>query len=180
MLKNKPTSRCTINIVNDTTPIFVINNLAHNTADSSVCANVMNTIILPSVQFYIFTDEELSNIHGKDVFFIQDIGQSDALTKSTARLMAQVQPYCCTSKIINLSDFIYVNNIASNFDTVNLFDVRKLFNIDDISFRDLLIYYSNFDEEDFEFTLEAYCQAEFDADEINSLLNGYGDVIHEK
>jgi len=181
MLKNNPTSRCTINIVNDATPIFVINNLGPNTGDSSVCANVMNTITLPPVQFYIFNDKELSLIQAKDVFFIQDIGQSDVFTASMDRLMKQGHPCCRVSKIINLSNFINVNSIDSNVDTANLFDVRKLFNnIDDSSFVDLLIYFANFNEEDLEFTIETYCQFEFDVDEINSLMKCYQEVINEK
>ncbi len=171
MQKNNSSTQCSINIVNDTTPVFVINNLCTNTLTSSVCAKVMNTITLPSVQFSLFNDDELSNLQGKDVFFIQDIDQSEIVTTSTERLLAQVQPYCRISKIINLSNFINVNSIDSNVDTVNLFDVRKSFNIDDSSFRDLLIYFANFDENDLGFTLEAYAQNGFDIDEVRKLVN---------
>lgn len=181
MPKNDPISRCAINIVNDTTPIFVTNNFRTNTsASSSVCAKVMNTITIPSVQFSLFNDEELSNIQGKDVFFIQNIDQAEIATRSIERLLVQVQPYCRIAKVINLSDFSKVHSIDLDVGVVNLFDVRKSFIKDDSSFRNLLIYFANFDENDLEDSLEAHFQSGLDIDEINSLIHCYREAINEK
>lgn len=179
MQKNNSSTQCTINIVNDTTPIFVINNLGPNTT-SSVCAKVMNTIILPSSHFILFSEDELSYLHEKDIYFIQNIDQFSIDTTYTERLLSQVQPHCRIAKVIKLSDFIYVHSIDPNVGIVNLFDVRKSFNIDDSSFRNHLIYFANVDENDLEDIFETHFQSGIDIAEINAIISSYQGMIDEK
>ena len=180
MQKNNPSTQCTINIVNDTTPVFVINNLGTNTTASSVCTEVMNTITLPSSQFILFSEDELSYLHEKDIYFIQNIDQFSIDTTYIKRLLSQVQPHCRIAKVIKLSDFIYVHSIDPNVSIINLFDIRKSFNIDDSSFRNHLIYFANVDENDLEDILETHFESELDVDEINALMYCYQEVINEK
>ncbi len=171
MQKNNPPTRCRINIVSNTTPIFVTKNLDQNTTNTSLCEKVMNTVMLPSSEYSSFNIDELKMFQNKDVFFIQDQSTHELeATQERKMLMRQLKPYCHTVRTINLFDFIAFNNIELARDYFDLHTVFKASHLDDSAFHHLLIYFVNFDKYDLQFTLQTYTQAECEIEEIHSLL----------
>lgn len=161
---------CTVNIIDETTPVFIIKNRSSNTHP---CSTVINTMPLPSNEYSRFNEDELNLLRNKDVFFIKSVDKSETIEKSELidKLVDQLKPYCNVVKTINLFDFICANNIDLDEVTIDLFDALKASNLDETSFRNLLIYFCNFDLHDLQSTLESYAQSEVDSEEIYKLLH---------
>lgn len=164
MKKKKIIEHCHINIKDKEGPIFILENLGNNT---HVYFTVMNTITLPVSANLQFNKNELDLLKNQDVFFIQGVEKPELLE----RLLIQIKPYCRTSKIINLFDFISLNNFDFNGSSIDIFDLLRASKLDEVSFKNLLIYFCNFDSYDLQFTLESYGQAEVEVEEIYNVLH---------
>ncbi len=158
------TALCKINIADKEAPIFISDNLNNDIHTSSTA---MNTIILPSSEYLQFNKYELSLLSNRDVFFLQGVKKSNSLE----RLLTQAKPYCRVTKIINLYDFININNIDIDKENYDLFDVIKASKLDELSFRNILIYFCNFDSDDMQSAIESYALAEVDIEQIHELLH---------
>ncbi len=163
---------CRIKILDNQSPIFIIEKCSKNTYKYF---EILNTITLPSINYVKFTKNELKLLKNQDVYFLPNIHilEIDMKYSSIKKLVNQVKPYCRTTKTISLFDFLHFNNIDFDGKYLDLCRAVEASNLDEISFHDILIYFCNLDLVDLQFTIKSCAKDEVYIKKIHKLINSF-------